>query len=75
MLDSLPKVINNHEENYYLQLLFTQKLIFVSYAAQYHEDKSVFSYWVEYDNEHVLVYKTQEFIQKWVDEGNVVVRQ
>lgn len=75
MLNSIPKVINNCENDYFLQLHFTEHLIFVSYIAQYHGDEAVFSYWISYGNEELLIEKTLEFIQKWLYDGNVIVRQ
>lgn len=78
MLDSLPKILfsaSGSKQRYYLQIDYMDNRVRLSYAPFFHEDTRAFGYWVEFGNEEILVKKTQEFIQKWLDEGNAVVRQ
>lgn len=75
MLTNLPKVITRDGSNYYLAISCTDNCVHVKYLPSYHEDVVAFSYWWTYGNEGYIEQKAQEFIQKWLDEGNVIVRQ
>jgi len=73
VLDKLPKILYDGYQRYYLNILYLDYRIHIRYAPFYHEDNAAFSYWVTHDNSGYLVERTQEFIEKWLDQGGKVV--
>lgn len=77
MLTNLPKILfstSGTKKRYYLQIRYADSEVHVNYVPFFHEDNVVFSYWVDYGSEHIIVEKVEEFLKKWVDKGNLVVR-
>ena len=74
-LTELPKVIRAGLAQYHLSIYYTENVVFVRYVDGYHEGYSAFSYWLPHGNDQALFEKTQEFLKKWVDNGNVIVRE
>lgn len=76
-LTDLPKVIAegylSKFQRYYLTISYLDYQVHVRYVPFYHGDDTVFSYWTSYENQEVLIEKTDEFIKKWVDKGGRVV--